>query len=180
MLRHKGLDRITNNGRFTLEQISTKLAAYAAANRRKKKLIDRSLKFLKTCEVNRGGAVLVLVDPVVKDEMIDWICLDSNKVPDDEREAILTGRILAGYLPICCLVEDESLQSGWRPVVDANLVPKEYRDEFIAFARSEADLVALEFKGALSGDETTVMVMPWKERSYPGVPVEMGGDAIAI
>jgi hypothetical protein len=54
-------------GRFTLEQISSKLAAFAAGNSQKNKLIERSLKFLKACEVNGGGAVLVLVDPVIRE-----------------------------------------------------------------------------------------------------------------
>ena len=91
---------------------------------------------------------------------------------DDEREAIVTRRILAGHLPICCLVEDTSLQSGWRAVVDASMVPEECRDEFVAFARSEAVIVGKQFKDALSGVETPVTPVRWEDRTYPGLPVK--------
>ena len=104
--------------------------------------------------------------------MIDWTCVGGKKVPDDEREAIVTRRILAGHLPICCLVEDESIKSGWRAVAVANLVPEEYRSEFVAFARSLAVIVGKEFKDALSGAETSVRLVPWEARSYPGLPVK--------
>jgi hypothetical protein len=157
-------------GRFTLEQLSSKLAAFAASNNQKNKLIEHSLKFLKACEINGSGAVLVLVDPVVKEEIYDWTCVGGRNIPQDEREAIVTRRILAGYLPTCCLVEDNLLRSGWRAVVDGSMVPAEYRDEFIAFARSEAVIVGQQFKDALSGAETSVTPVRWEERTYPGLP----------
>src|SRR5947209_7085089 len=117
-------------GRFTLEQVSSKLAAFAAGNNQKNKLIERSLEFLRACEVNGSGAVLVLANPVVREQLVDWTGVGGRNLPDDEREAIVTRRILAGHLPICCLVEDTSLQSGWRAVIDASMVPDECRDEF--------------------------------------------------
>jgi len=159
-------------GRFTLEQISSKLAAFAAGNNQKNKLIARSLKFLKAYEVDGSGAVLVLADPVIREQLVDWTGVGGRNVPDDEREAIVTRRILGGHLPICCLVEDTSLQSGWRAVIDASMVPDECRDEFVAFARSEAVIVGKQFKDALSGVETPVTPVRWEDRTYPGLPVK--------
>ena len=47
-------------GRFTLEEMTAKLAAYAAANKQKNKLIERSLEFLKSCESKAAGRFLSL------------------------------------------------------------------------------------------------------------------------
>ena len=44
-------------GRFTLQEMTAKLAAYAATNKQKNKLIERSLKFLKACEIDGSGRV---------------------------------------------------------------------------------------------------------------------------
>lgn len=34
----------------------------------------------------------------------------------------MTRRILAGYLPVCCLIKDKSAKAGWRALVDDTLV----------------------------------------------------------
>ena len=120
-------------GRFTLEEMTAKLAAYAAANKQKNKLIERSLEFLKSCEIEGGRVFLVLVNPVIKDDIIDWAVV-GDRTEQDVREAIVTRRILAGYLPLYCLVEDKSVESGWRGVIDAKLLGEDCRDEFVAFA----------------------------------------------
>src|ERR1700758_5844362 len=96
-------------GRFTLQEMTAKLAAYATANKQKNRLIERSLKFLKACEIDGNGAFLVLVDPVIKEDIIAWSLLGGRSVTDDVREAVVTRRIVAGYLPVCCLVEDKSI-----------------------------------------------------------------------
>jgi len=62
-------------GRFTLQEMLAKLSAYAVANKQKNKLIERSLNFLKACEIDESGAFLVLVNPVAKDDIIQWTCL---------------------------------------------------------------------------------------------------------
>lgn len=148
-------------GRFTSEEMLDKLANYAVANKRKNKLIQRSLKFLKSCEVNGGRAFLTLVNPVAKEAIIDWICVGGGKGPQDDREAVVTRRILAGYLPIGCLVEDESADSGRRAVIDATLVEEQFRDEFVAFARLEANIIARTLNSEMSKEDSWVSAMPW-------------------
>lgn len=157
-------------GRFTLPEILAKLAAYAAANKQKNKLIERSLKFLKACEIDGGGAFLILVNPVMKDDIVDWTSLGGREIQQDVREAVVTRRILAGYLPVACLVEDKSVQSGWRGVIDATLVGEECRDEFVAFARQEAEIVAKTFNGEMSKEDSWFSGVPWSDLSYPGMP----------
>jgi hypothetical protein len=160
-------------GRFTLKEMTAKLAAYAVANKQKNKLIERSLKFLNTCEVDGSGALLVLVDPVVKDdEIIGWTTLGGRTVVKDVREAVVTRRILAGYLPVCCLVEDKSVKSGWRGVIDASLVGEDCRDEFVAFAQLEGQLVAKTLDGKMSREDSWMTAMPWEDTSYPGMPLK--------
>jgi hypothetical protein len=159
-------------GRFTLGEMTAKLAAYAAANKQKNKLIDRSLKFLNSCEVNGGGAFLVLTNPVTKEDVIEWTFLGGTEIALDVREAVVTRRILAGYLPLFCLVEDESAESGWRAVIDATLVAAECRDEFVAFARNEATVVAKTFNGEMSRQDSWMTAAPWEDRSYPGMPLK--------
>jgi hypothetical protein len=157
-------------GRFTFQEMLDQLSAYAAANRQKNKLIERSLKFLKRCEVNTGGALLILVNPVTKEDIVSWTCIGGSKVPQDEREAVVTRRVLAGYLPIGCLVEDKSEESGWVAAIDATLVEEEYRDEFVAFAHIEADTIAKTFKGEMSKENSWMMAVPWGDLSFPGMP----------
>lgn len=159
-------------GRFTLQEMTAKLAAYAASNRQKNKLIERSLKFLKACEIDGTGAFLVLVNPVMKEEIIDWTLLGGRSVTDDVREAVVTRRILAGYLPMCCLVEDKSVTSGWRGVIDATLVSLECHDEFVALARQEAELVAKTLDGKMPIEDSWMEAMPWEDLSYPGMPLK--------
>jgi len=157
-------------GRFTFQELLYKLSAYAAANKRKDKLIERSLKFLRSCEVNGGGASLILVDPVTKEDIVSWTCLGGKEFPQDEREAVVTRRILAGYLPIGCLVEDKSAESGCCAVIDATLVEEECRDEFVAFARIEANTIAGTMNGEMSKEDSWMTAVPWGDRSYPGTP----------
>jgi hypothetical protein len=159
-------------GTFTLQEMTAKLAAYAAANKQKNKLIERSLKFLKACEIDGSGAYLVLVNPVIKEGIIDWTLLGGRSVAHDVREAVVTRRILAGYLPMCCLVEDKSIASGWRGVIVAALVGEECRDEFVAFARQEAELVAKTLDGKLAKEDSRMTAMPWEDLSYPGMPLK--------
>ena len=159
-------------GRFTLEEMTTKLAAYAAANKQKNKLIERSLKFLKACEMNGTGARLILVSPVPKDDFVQWTSVGGLNVEHDVREAIVTRRILAGYLPMCCLVEDESMESGWRGVIDATLVGEECRDEYVAFARHEGEVVAKSLNGDMPPEDSEMTGIPWEDLSYPGMPLK--------
>jgi hypothetical protein len=159
-------------GRFTLQEMTTKLAAYAAANRNKNRIIERSLKFLKACEIDGSGALLVLVNPVVKDDVIGWTTVGGREVEQDVREAVVTRRILAGYLPLCVLVEDKSAESGWRAVIDATLVSEECRDEFIAFAQHEATMVAKTYKGEIPREDSWFSGVPWSDLSYPGMPLK--------
>jgi hypothetical protein len=42
----------------------------------------------------------------------------------------------------------------------------------VAFARSEAVIIGKQFEEALSGAPTSVKLVPWKDRSYPGMPVK--------
>jgi len=160
-------------GRFTLEELLAKLSAYAAANKQKDKLIERSLRFLRSCEINRGGAFLILVKPVIAErEFIDWTAVGSSNVETDVREAVVTRRILAGYLPICCLVEDKSVESGWRAVIVTTLVEEECRDEFVAFAQIEATVVAKTFNGEMPKEDSWMTGVPWEDMSYPGMPMK--------
>lgn len=160
-------------GRFTLSEMLGKLVAYAAANKQKNKLIERSLKFLKACEIDGSGAFLVLVNPVAKDDIIQWTFLGGRNVERDVREAVVTRRVLAGYLPMCCLVEDKSIQSGWRGVIDATLVGEECCDEFVAFARQEAEIVAKTFDGKMPNEDSWTTAVPWDDLSYPGMPTRL-------
>jgi SEC-C motif len=159
-------------GRFTLEEMTAKLAAYAAANREKNKLIERSLKLLKACEVDGTGAYLILVSPVPQDDVVQWTFLGGSSVVHDVREAIVTRRILAGYLPMCCLVEDKFEQSGWRAVIDATLAADECRDEYVAFARQEAEIVARTLDGKMAQEDSWITAVPWGDLSYPGMPLK--------
>ena len=159
-------------GRFTLEEMMSKLSAYVAANRRKDRLIERSLDLLNRCEIGGGGALLVLVDPVAKDDIVSWTNIGGREVGRDAREAVLTRRILAGYLPVACLVEDKSAKSGWHAVIDATLVDEECRDEFIAFAMREAEIVANTLKGNVSKEDSWMFPTPWSDLSYPGTPLK--------
>jgi len=95
-----------------------------------------------------------------------------RNVERDVREAVVTRRILAGYLPMCCLVEDKSIQSGWRGVIDATLVGEECRDEFVAFARQEAEIVAKTFDGKMPKEDSWMTAVPWDDLSYPGMPTK--------
>jgi hypothetical protein len=159
-------------GRFTLEEMTAKLASYAATNRNKNKLIERSLKFLDGCELDGAGARLILVNPVTKEDFVQCTTVGGRNGERDVREAIVTRRILAGYLPMCCLVEDKSVVSGWRGVIDATLVGEECRDEYIAFARHEAEVVAKTFDGKMAKEDSWMTAVPWEELSYPGMPLK--------
>jgi hypothetical protein len=159
-------------GRFTLPEMLARLSAYAYTNKEKDKLIERSLKFLRSCEVNAGGAFLILVNPTVKEDIIDWTSVGGCKTGPDVREALVTRRILAGYLPIGCLVEDESAESGWRAVIDATLVEEGCRDEFVAFAQIEAYVVAKTFNGEMAKEDSWMTGVPWGDLSYPCVPMK--------
>jgi hypothetical protein len=159
-------------GRFTLQEMTAKLAAYTATNKQKNKLIERSLKFLKACEIDGDGAFLVLVNPVMRDDVIDWSFVGGRSIAHDVREAVVTRRILAGYLPMCCLVEDKSVESGWRGVIDATLVGEECRDEFVAFAHHEAQVVAQTLNGKIAKEDSRMTAVPWGDLSYPGMPLK--------
>ena len=158
-------------GRFTLEEMTAKLAAYAAANKQKNKLIERSLGFLKSCETEGGRAFLVLVNPVMKDDIIDWAVV-GGRTEQDVREAIVTRRILAGYLPLYCLVEDKSEESGWRGVIDAELLGEDCRDEFVAFAQLEGQVIAHTLRGKMPKEDAWMEAMPWEDMTYPGMPLK--------
>lgn len=159
-------------GRFTLEEMMSKLSAYAAANKQKNKLIERSLKFLKACEIDGGDAFLVLIDPVAKDDIIDWTLVGGREVGNDVREALVTRRILAGCLPMFCLVKDKSVESGWHGEIDATLGGEECRDEFIAFALHEGQVVAATLRGKIAKEDGWVTAIPWEDLSYQGMPLK--------
>jgi hypothetical protein len=159
-------------GRFTLDELTAKLAAYAASNKQKNKLIERSLKFLDACEMDGAGARLILVNPLPKEGAIQWTTVGGRNVEHDVREAIVTRRILASYLPMCCLVEDKSVQSGWRGMVDATLVAEECRDEYVAFARHEAEIVAKTLDGDMPMEDSYMTAVPWEDLSFPGMPLK--------
>lgn len=159
-------------GRFTLQDMTAKLAAFAAANKQKNKLVERSLKFLQLCEKGGGVALLILVDPVVKDDIVSWTNIGGRGVGRDVREAVVTRRVLAGYLPMCCLVEDKSEPTGWHAVVDETLVAEEWRDEYIAFALEEAKMVANTLNGNLAKEDSWMTPTPWEDLNYPGMPLK--------
>jgi len=148
-------------GRFTLQEMLEKLASCATSNKRRKKLIERSLKFLKSCEVKGGGAFLILVHPFATEGIIDWTCVGGGRVSRDESDAVVTRRILAGYLPIGCLVEDGFAESGRRVVIDAILAEEGCRDEFVAFARREANIISKTLNGEMSKEDSWTTAVPW-------------------
>jgi len=156
-------------GRFSLHEMTAKLTAYVEANRRKDQLIRRSLRFLES----RGGdAILCLVNPKPdSDDVISWTQVD-NKTPVDEREAVVTRRILAGYLPVCALVADKEEASGWQAVIDAAMVGEEVRGEFVAFARLEAATIVGTMNGEIDPYDSWMTAVPWEDRSYPGMPIK--------
>ena len=69
---------------------------------------------------------------------------------------MVTRRIQAGYLPIGGLVADKSAETGWRAVVDATLVGQDCRDEFVAFARMEAKIIAKTLNSEMSREDSWV------------------------
>ena len=106
-----------------------------------------------------GALFLLCVNPAANEDIIDWTCVAGSQVPQ-EREVIVTQRILAGYLPIGCLIEDQFAKSGRRAVIDATLVEEKCRDEFVAFARLEAHIIAKTLNSEMSKEDSWASTMP--------------------
>lgn len=155
-------------GRFSLQELTSKLSEFVASNRRKERLIERGLKMLTKCEVNAKVSYLCLVNPQPTVEgLIGWIVVGNN-VPADEREAVVTRRVFAGFLPVGCL----RLEVEWCMIVDGALVPEEFHAEYVAFARQEMTVIAKTMDGKLDHNDSWMTPVAWSERSYPGHPVK--------
>jgi len=60
----------------------------------------------------------------------------------------------------------------WRGVIDASLVGEDCRDEFVAFAQLEGQLVAKTLDGKMPTEDSWMTAMPWEDMSYPGMPLK--------
>src|SRR5208283_1604607 len=70
------------------------------------------------------------------------------------------------------LVEDKSVESGWRGVIDAKLLGEDCRDEFVAFAQLEGQVIAKTLRGKMPEEDAWMEALPWEDMSYPGMPLK--------
>jgi hypothetical protein len=148
--------------------MSSKLSEFAANNRRKDRLIERGLKMLTKYAVNPTHDYLCLVNPKQDAEgCIDWTVVGKS-VPADEREAVVTRRVLAGYLPIGCLLRSPD----WGMILDKSFVPEELHAVYVAFARLEMTFIAATIDGKMDKNDSWTTPVDWSDRSYPGQPVK--------
>lgn len=154
---------------FSAAEMTRTLSEFAASNTRKAKLIELGLRMLKMSESTDKAAFLCLVNPKPTVEgTIDWTVLGKG-IPADEREAVVTRRVFAGYLPVgCCLQQG----SGWGMVVDKAFVPEDLQDIYVAFARVEMFLIAKTLDGKAEPEDSAMFPVAWSDRSYPGQPVK--------
>jgi hypothetical protein len=155
-------------GRFSLQELTGKLSEFASSNRRKERMIERGLKLLTECEGNAKVVFLCLVNPQpTVDGLIDWTVV-GNSVPEDEREAVVTRRVIAGFLPMGCLRHGMK----WCMILDRALVPEEYQAEYVAFARREMNVIAGTMDGNVDHHDSWTTPVAWSDRSYPGQPAK--------
>jgi hypothetical protein len=155
-------------GRFSLGEMTEKLSEFAANNRRKNKLVEQGLKMLRNCEATAKVAYLCLVNPKPNFEgFIDWTVVDKG-IPGDEQEAVATRRVLAGYIPLGCLLRNPN----WSMVLDKSFVPEELHDVYVAFARMEMNFIAATVDGKVDQNDGSISPVKWSDRSYPGQPLK--------
>lgn len=162
-----------------MAQMLAKLGSYASQNKEKHLLIERALKFLSICAQD-SPSILLLVNPVpTNGDILDSTLVGSATTMED-REALVTRRVLAGYLPVACLARDESPTPNWRATIDPTIVPRGCRDEFVAFAQIEADITIAGFKGKISKNDYWNTAVPWEHTIYPGLPLSRKAGTIRI
>jgi hypothetical protein len=155
-------------GRFSLGEMTEKLSEFAANNRRKNKLVEQGLKMLRNCEATAKVAYLCLVNPKPNFEgFIDWTVVDKG-IPGDEQEAVATRRVLAGYIPLGCLLRSPN----WRMILDKSFVPDEIHDIYVAFARMELNFIAATIDSKVDQNDGSITPLKWSDRSYPGQPLK--------
>jgi hypothetical protein len=144
------------------------LTKVVSDNIRKDKLIERALKMLDEYAINGIQTYLCLVNPKPNaDEILDWTIVQTN-IPEDEQEAIVTRRVIAGFLPVGCLQRDPE----WRMVIDRAFIPKEHEPIYIAFARREMALIAQTLDGKIDQHDGWITPVPWSDTTYPGQPLK--------
>ena len=118
-----------------------------------------------------ASTILCLVNPEPNGEyVIDWSIV-AHSVPSDEQEAVVTRRVLSGFLPIGCLQCDPS----WRLLLDTKFVPPEYLDLYTAFAQSEAAMIVRTLEGKLHPDDGWMTATTWEDRRLPRSAAETSG-----
>jgi hypothetical protein len=148
--------------------MTSKLSEFAANNRRKDRLIERGLKMLTKYTVDTTHHHLCLANPKQDAEgSIGWTIV-GRSIPADEREAVVTRRVLAGYLPLGCLLRNPD----WSMMLDKSLVPEELHAVYVAFARMEMSLIAKALDGKAEPEDSVMSPVEWSERSYPGHPIK--------
>jgi hypothetical protein len=155
-------------GRFSLQEMTSKLSEFAANNRKKDRLIERGLKMLTRYAVNPERDYLCLVNPKQDAEgLIAWTIVGGS-IPADEREAVVTRRVLAGYLPVGCLLRNPD----WSMMLDKSLVPEELHAVYVAFARLEMGFIAKTIDGQVDHNDGSITPLKWSDRGYPGQPIK--------
>jgi hypothetical protein len=132
-------------GRFTFQELTDRLTAWAEGNRRKDLLVEKSLAFL----ANAGdGAALVMVKPKPsKDGLVAWTHVTWK---EEEKETVIRLRVLNGYLPMCCLIRDIKTRSGYAVEIPLNIVDENVRDEFVAYGIMQAHVQVNTLTGKLN------------------------------
>ena len=132
-------------GRFSPEETASKLGNFIGNHRRKNTMIKLGLKLLAAREAIATERYLCLANPKPDAEgFIDWTVVEKS-IPADEQGAVVTRRVLAGYLPLGCLLRNPE----WSMILDKSLVPEELHDVYIAFARTEMNFIAATIDGKL-------------------------------
>jgi hypothetical protein len=149
--------------------MASKLGNFIGNYRRKNKMIKLGLNMLAACEASAAKAHLCLANPKPDAEgFIDWTVVPKD-LPNDEREAVVTRRVLAGYLPLGCLLRKGD---NLRMVIDKTCVPADLRDVYVAFARMEMNFIAATIDGKVNPDDGALKPFYFSDLSYPGQPVK--------
>jgi hypothetical protein len=146
--------------------MTSALTNFARINKKKDKMIEQALSMLREHGDRDASTILCLVNPEPNGEhVIDWSIV-AHSVPSDEQEAVVTRRVLSGFLPIGCL----QCAPSWRFLLDTKFVPPEYLDLYTAFAQSEAALIVRTLEGTVHPDDGWMTATTWEDKSYPGQP----------